>query len=161
SKVVLVGHSQGGHAVLAAQALAHDPEFGIVGDLVGVAAYAPFWLSLAAYGAQATSLAALFGYTTAKTPRAILYSMEYFYSAAELLDGPGHGLDPFQPAQRAGVRQVLTGGVCNDEVGLQGLGATAYDIFDHTFADDVGGTCALTGICASPLATTWLTRWRN
>lgn len=39
-KVVLVGHSQGGHAVLSAQSFAKS--YGLSGQLVGVAAMAPF-----------------------------------------------------------------------------------------------------------------------
>ena len=41
-QVVLVGHSQGGHAVLSAQALVSS--YGLTGQLAGVVAFAPMWI---------------------------------------------------------------------------------------------------------------------
>jgi pimeloyl-ACP methyl ester carboxylesterase len=82
-KVVLVGHSQGGHAVLSAQALAKS--YGLAGKLVGVAAMAPFW-------APARVLAALGTETPyAEDPNAQAFIIEYFYTHAEVLDGAGQG----------------------------------------------------------------------
>ena len=48
-KVVLVGVGEGGHAVLAAHALASG--YGLSGKLVGVAAFAPIWTAARSFGA--------------------------------------------------------------------------------------------------------------
>jgi pimeloyl-ACP methyl ester carboxylesterase len=158
-KVVIVGHSQGGHAALAAQSYAKS--YGLQGTLVGVATWAPFWTSMAAYGAI-TSPAAMF--KTATDYYAIEYAMSYFYSAGELRDGPGHGLDMFQAAKRDAVKQVLVGGACYDNTGLQALGTQPYDFFDNTFVDQVGTACAALTIgndCTQGAAPTWLARWKS
>jgi pimeloyl-ACP methyl ester carboxylesterase len=159
-KVVLVGHSQGGHAVLAAQALAAKGDFGLQGTLVGVAAYAPFWSSFATYAALATFSASQFGFNTDNDAYQYLFAMDYFYSSGELLDGPGHGVDVFQSDKQTAVAHVLTG-ACTDAAGLKMLGNIGYDFFDHTFADDVGSTCALGTDCSSALSTKWLARWQS
>jgi hypothetical protein len=72
--VVMVGHSQGGHAVLSAHALART--YGLSGRLAGVAAFAPLWLSSRAWGAAISPFARL---TTATDAITIAYAMEYFY----------------------------------------------------------------------------------
>jgi pimeloyl-ACP methyl ester carboxylesterase len=89
-KVILLGHSQGGHAVLSAQALAKS--YGLAGQLVGVAAMAPFWgparlLGVVGAPAQpgepANPLEA--------DPLVRSFIIEYFYTHAEVLDGAGQG----------------------------------------------------------------------
>src|SRR5262249_29189450 len=102
-QVVLVGHSQGGHAALAAHSLA--PSYGLAGTLVGVATYAPFWISMLAWGAAITDAA---GLQTANPGQyhLILYAMSYFYSAGELLDGPGGGVAMYPADKRSAVQQV-------------------------------------------------------
>jgi pimeloyl-ACP methyl ester carboxylesterase len=155
SKVVLVGHSQGGHSVLAAQSLAKD--YGVSGELVGVAAFAPYWLSMASYAAVSSFLGTT-QFNTTDNSRPILFSSEYFYSSSWLLDGFDHRLDVFAENKRAAVEQVLRGGPCYDTAGLMQLGRTAYDFFDGTFTAEVGGDCAIDGNCTTPLAMTWLAR---
>jgi pimeloyl-ACP methyl ester carboxylesterase len=153
-KVVIVGHSQGGHSAFASQIEAGT--YGLQGELVGVATYAPFWPTMALWAAIATPLA---GANTTDDVAEILFSMEYFYSAGELLDGPGHGTDNF--ANPAAAKQVLVGGDCYDSVGLAALGTNSPDIYTSDFVNDVGGNCALGGgDCSSPASTLWLSRWK-
>lgn len=159
NQVAIVGHSQGGHAALAAQHYA--AAYGTHGTLVGVATFAPFYTSMAAWGAI-TSPAAMF--TTANDSTSILYAMEYFYSAGELRDGPGHGTDMFVAAKRDAVKQALVGGACYDSAAVQALGATPYDFFDQTFVDQVGSACAALTVgtdCTQGQAPTWLARWKE
>jgi pimeloyl-ACP methyl ester carboxylesterase len=157
-KVVLVGHSQGGHAVLAAQALARS--YGTSGELAGVAAFAPYWLSMASYAAVSSFLGTT-QFNTTDNSRAILYSSEYFYSSSWLLDGFDHRLDVFAESKRADVEHVLRGGSCYDTAGLAQLGRYAYDFFDGTFTSQVGSDCAIDGHCTTPLSMTWLSRFQT
>jgi pimeloyl-ACP methyl ester carboxylesterase len=158
--VAIVGHSQGGHAALAAQSYAKS--YGLSGTLVGVAAYAPLWLSLSAFAAVTSPLA---GFKTSTDMYAILYSMEYNYSEGLLRGDSGAGLAIFQPAKQQAAKQVITGGACFDVAGLQALGATPADFYDQTWVNDVGTNCAalapsLGGNCATGAAPTWLARWK-
>ena len=156
-KVAVVGHSQGGHAAFAAQVYADSTKYGLQGTLVGIASYAPFWPTMGIWAAIGTSFAAA---TTAADPYEILYSMEYFYSAGELLDGPGHGTDNF--AMPAAAKQVLVGGACYDTVGLAALGTNSPDIYNASFVADVGVNCADGGgDCSSAASTLWLSRWKT
>ena len=79
-KVAFVGHSQGGHSVLSAQSFAKS--YGMEGELIGVAAYAPLWLSAYAW---AGILAPAAGYTTTNGAYTIMYDLDYFYSHGEML----------------------------------------------------------------------------
>ena len=119
AKIVLVGHSQGGHAVLAAHSYA--AAYGHYGTLAGVATLAPFWTSLTLFAAATTTTA---GLTTATDVSSILYAMEYSYSAAELREGAGHGVDVFATAKQAAAKDAMLGGTCYDSAKLQALGAT-------------------------------------
>ena len=158
-KVAFVGHSQGGHAVISAQHYAAS--YGMSGTLVGVASYAPWWTSMASFGAIASPLAM---FNTSANGYAIEFAMFYFYSQGELRDGPGMGLSMFQAAQRDAVKQVLVGDVCYDLDGLKALGSTPYDFFDNTWVDQVGTQCAALTFstdCSPPAAATWLARWKR
>ena len=84
-QVVLVGHSQGGHAVLAAQSYARA--YGMSGRLAGVVAFAPFW-------APARTFGVILGGYSAANPNdwyPLGTAIEYFYTHLELYDGPGAG----------------------------------------------------------------------
>ena len=164
-KVVLVGHSQGGHAVLSAQSYSNS--YGLSGTLVGVAAYAPLWTSMSIWAAGTTSAG---GLTTASDVSSILYTMEYAYSASALRGDPAMGLDVFQAAKRDGVKDTLFGGACYDATKLQALGAGPTDFYESRLVSNVGFTCA-----ANPLgsdctmapstpagdAPLWLSRWEQ
>ncbi|HWE28207.1 MAG TPA: alpha/beta fold hydrolase [Polyangia bacterium] len=164
-KVVIVGHSQGGHAALAAQA--YSGSYGLHGTLAGVAVFAPLWTSMAIWAAGTTDAA---GLMTANSTSAILYTMEYAYSASALRGDPAAGLDVFQTAKRAAVKDALFGGECADATKLQALGAKPSDFYDTDYVNNVGYSCA-----ANPLgsdctmapstpagdAPLWLSRWKE
>src|SRR5207244_566326 len=95
AKVVLVGHSQGGHSALSALSLGES--YGAEAPIVGVALYAPLWLSQRSWGAILEPSVALDTYTLAKQPLPNAISIWYHYSQAELLDGPGEGAKLFKP----------------------------------------------------------------
>ena len=84
---------------------------------------------------------------------------KYYYSAGELLDGPGHGTDNF--AMPAAAKQVLVGGACYDQAGLIALGTSSSDVYNPAFVSDVGGNCAVGGDCSSAASTLWLSRWKT
>ena len=159
-KVVIVGHSQGGHAALSAHS--YSASYGLQGTLVGVAALAPLWLSLSGFSAATSPQG---GFHTASDSSTILYSMEYLYSAGELHGGAGHGLDVFQPAKAQAAKQVILGGACYETAGLVALGAVPTDFFDSAFVNQVGTSCAalppsLGGDCTQGDAPKWLARWK-
>jgi pimeloyl-ACP methyl ester carboxylesterase len=159
AQVVFAGHSQGGHAVLAAHSYAKS--YGMTGTLVGVAALTPLWFSMSTWGAITTPTG---GFMTAKDVSLILYSMEYLYTAAELRDGPGAGLAMFQTAKQQAVKDTLLGDICYDQTKLQALGAQPSDFFDSTFVSDVGFDCAANSFapdCTKGDAPKWLARWKE
>jgi dienelactone hydrolase len=156
-KLVFVGHSQGGHAVLAAHSYAKS--YGMQGTLVGVGMFAPFWVSNSLWAAGTTDTA---GLTTAKDTNSILYAMAYAYSAGELRDGPGGGLVVFQTDKQAGAKDFMVGGECYDTPKLQALGAKPSEFFTSEYVNTVGFTCAISPItpdCTSTIATMWKQRW--
>jgi pimeloyl-ACP methyl ester carboxylesterase len=167
-KVVIVGHSQGGHAALAAQALANQPTFGLKGDLVGVATFAPMYFSMASWEAVVTSSAQLLNYNTTNSAAQLLFGLEYMYSAGELYDGPGHGLDVVEADKRDAAKNVLySTAACKDWGAMTTLGTYGVDYIDSTFSNEVGN-CAVYGAsmtatnpCASALAMTWVARWKK
>jgi len=154
TKVVFVGHSQGGHAVVAAQTYATS--YGMTGTLVGVAAIAPLWVSLDLFAAATTPTGML---TTSTDVNSILYAMEYAYSEGELRDGAGHGVDVFATAKQTAAKDTILGGDCYDSAKLQAMGTTPADIFDSTYINTVGNLCSIQGTCTDPLAAKWKTTW--
>ncbi len=141
-KVVFVGHSQGGHAAISAQAYASS--YGMDGTLVGVATMAPMWFSELGFAAMLSPLA---GYTTSADPYPLSYALAYFYTHGENLDGPGHGLDMFQAAKQDAVRNIATNDCLYEAAAdMPSLGAKPSDFFDTTFAQSVG-VCGVTGTC--------------
>ncbi|MCU1278297.1 MAG: Triacylglycerol lipase precursor [bacterium] len=157
-KVVFVGHSQGGHAVLAADSYA--PSYGMEGELIGVAAYAPLWLSAYAW---AGIIAPAAGYKTSDSGYAIMYDLDYFYSHGEMYDGPGGGLAMIQPAKRDAVKSFLMD-QCSPMpsppgVDITTLGATPTDFFDNNFIDSLSGCGIGFGGCTDATAMTWTARF--
>jgi pimeloyl-ACP methyl ester carboxylesterase len=160
TEVVIVGHSQGGHVALSAQALAAG--YGIADGmtLVGVVGFAPLWVAPTAWGAVITTTAAQLYHINTRDNGGILgYGLYYFYGHGELYDGPGHGLDMFQEDKKPIVKDLMTN-ECNDQVYLDvtRLGDVAADFYDPVFIDKVG-TCALTGSCDAEPAATWKKRF--
>jgi hypothetical protein len=154
--IALVGHSQGGHAVLAAQA--ELGTYGAAGHVVGVAAFAPWWTSMAAWGAIFNPIA---GFDTKNDSTPILFAMFYFYSAGELRDGPGGGVEMYQPADQALAKTTVLSPQCFDTTDLLKLGTTPSDFVLDSYVNDVGGSCAVSGMCTSTLSALWKTRWQD
>jgi pimeloyl-ACP methyl ester carboxylesterase len=150
-QVVMVGHSQGGHAVLSAQAL--SPTYGMEGKLSAVVALAPYWAPGRLFGAI---LAKAAGYNTTDNANALSSSIAYLYTHAELYDGPGAGIRLFQPSALATLATLGSTSTVAD------LGRTPYDYFDNAFLDEVA-PCAFTTApedCKSEVASKWLLRFR-
>ncbi len=167
SQVVFVGHSQGGHAVLSAQSYAKA--YGMQGTLIGVTAFAPLWTSMSIWAAGTTSAG---GLKTSTDTSAILYTMEYAYSAGALRNDPGHGLAVFQAAKQQAAKNTLLAGACYDATQLQALGALPSDFFDPDYVGNVGFSCAAVGAsmgqdCTQAPSTPagdaplWLSRWKE
>ena len=108
-RVVLLGQSQGGHAVLAAQARARAEN--LPGEIVAVVAGAPMWFPPRLFARMITR----------DEPRAdagtrdLLWALYYFYGHAELEDGEGRGLDVIAPSLREPLGHALKTG-CSAEV---------------------------------------------
>jgi hypothetical protein len=167
-QVVLVGHSQGAHAVLSAQALAAS--YGLAGRLVAVVPFAPFWLP---GRTLAWAISKPVGLTTADDSATIGLTMDYFYTHAELLDGQGSGLLHYQPSKRDAIARFYDqSGPCPaaTEAGIAAihdrivaLGATTSDFFQPEFLDSLGA-CGLSedpdADCRSEPAASWIKRFR-
>ena len=153
-KVVIAGHSQGGHAVLSAQALAGS--YGLNGTLVGVVAFAPLWLSSRTWGAALFKLASL---NTTDNPGPLVFSLHYFYGHGENYDGPGGGLTMFRPEKKQQVQTMLTTLCLGDlEKNIAQLGMVPSDFYDPNFCADVGACGALLS-CGDEPAKTWEKRF--
>jgi dienelactone hydrolase len=131
-KILAVGWSQGGGAVLSAQALAKS--YGADGNLVGVIAFAPEWPT------RPNS----FGYvdmlknpteTTIQTgvsSPVVAAMREYAYFTQYL--GAAHSTDAFPASARSGVQGAITS-MCQTPFGgyLQGSFPTVGQLFDDSF----------------------------
>jgi pimeloyl-ACP methyl ester carboxylesterase len=154
AKVAFVGHSQSGHAVISAQAYAEA--YGMTGELVGVATLAPFWTSMSTFAAGTQDF---IGLSTTTDVSSILYMMAYAYSAGELRDGAGHGVDVFATDKQAAAKDVIVGGECYDKPKMMALGAKPSEFFDANYVSLVGGQCALNANCGDALSTKWQNTW--
>jgi len=154
-KVVVVGHSQGGHAAIASQAYAKS--YGLEGELVGVAAFAPLWINSGAWGA---ALSSLVGLNTKDNAGTIAYTLDYYYGHGELLDGAGHGGDVFKEDKRAQLKEILTTKCQHDvEAALPSVGEKPGDLYSGGFVLGIT-TCELTGACVGSDASKWHDRFR-
>lgn len=166
-QVVLVGHSQGGHAVLSAQALAGS--YGLEGRIVATVSFAPLWLPVRVWGAVLSPAA---GFTTANNAQLIGLAMYYFNTHANLYDGPDANLALYQADTRDAVAKladpsapciadVPEGARAFSTKSLSALGATTSDFFDPEFLASVG-LCGITGDpnCSTEPAKTWIERFR-
>ncbi len=153
-KVVIAGHSIGGHAALSAHALYRS--YGMDGELVGVTTFAPFWVSGLAWGAIMSPAS---GVNSVTGSYLLEYQLDYFYSHGELLDGPGHGVDLLQPDKQDAARTLLTT-KCLDDVatGIKGLGTEADAYYT---ADAVNGLaeCGFNGDCTVDPGPAWKPRF--
>jgi pimeloyl-ACP methyl ester carboxylesterase len=139
-KLVLVGHSQGGHTALSALALAGD--YGTPAPIIGVAVYAPLWLSQRTWGAL------LYPIGSVQVPLASSaagnVSVWYHYTQAELLDGPGEGKKLFKADKQEAIESFAKN-ECWGSTALTTLGAKlAPELYDSAFVTSIG-TAAATG----------------
>jgi pimeloyl-ACP methyl ester carboxylesterase len=152
-RVTFVGHSQGGHAVLAAQSYARS--YGMAGNLAGVVALAPFWAPARTFGIIASPES---GYTSS-TPEgayALNAAIEYFYTHAELLDGPGQGAELL----RFNIGDLIgqPGTECLVLPDVSRFGETGAELFTSAIAPVA--SCALAGEgCEDPQAQQWSERF--
>lgn len=154
---VLVGHSQGGHAVLAAQS--YEKKYGADGKIAGVVAFAPFWAPARAFG---VIIAPESGYTTDDPSGvggyAINTAVEYFYTHEELIAGPGRGRDILS----FDIDDLLgsNGSECNYFPDLTPYGTYGTELFKEGF--EAVAACAAAGaLCDEPLAQTWSERFKK
>jgi pimeloyl-ACP methyl ester carboxylesterase len=164
-KVVLVGHSQGGHSSLSALAIqsAYAPDV----NIAAIATLSPLWLSQRSWGAI------LFepqSYPLSTSPTANAISIWYHYTHGELLDGPGHGLDPFVASKQALIKSFVgmdcdaqgwDGSDDSEYPDLQANGTSAADFFDPAFITSVKNAAALGNPCAAgdAVCAKWLQRY--
>jgi dienelactone hydrolase len=133
-QVLAVGFSQGGGAVLSAQALA--PSYGVDGTLAGVIAFAPEWPTrLNSFGyvdelENPTELTILTGLS--EDVVAVMRSYAYFYNNV----GPTDVGDGFPAANQAGMDNAVET-LCQTPLGgyLQAAEPVVGDIFDPTFRE--------------------------
>lgn len=160
-KVVLVGHSQGGHVALSGAALSGT--YGVDGTLAGVALYAPLWLPQRTWAALLL-LADLYPIATEPTPNAV--SIWYHYTTSELLDGPGHGGDVFKADKRAAIKTFVESDCwAKNYPKLEALGTKATDIFDPAFDKAVTNPAATGDPCPTTdpdksLCEKWIARYK-
>lgn len=154
-KVVLVGHSQGGHSALASLAMAET--YGTAAPIVGAAVYAPLWLSQRSWGAILYRPVGQ-DFPVDKSAAAAV-SVWYHYTQAELLDGPGEGLKLFAPAKREGIKQFVDTTCWEQKTAkLQPLGTFADEYFEPAFANAVGFP-SVSGACGSEVCEKWQARY--
>jgi pimeloyl-ACP methyl ester carboxylesterase len=156
SNVAFVGHSQGGHAVLSAQALAST--YGMSGQLKGVAAFAPFWAPGRTLGVVASPAAM---YSVQDSPEQIKFAIEYFYTHAEVYDGPGAGSALFQPQAQAPL-QALVSSCALLTPPPDALGSTTDTFFIQDIYDSVGNCGLDRSLCNDEggAATKWEARFQ-
>lgn len=153
-KVVLVGHSQGGHSALAALALAES--YGSAAPIVGAAVYAPLWLSQRSWGAIISRLAGE-PFPIASSP-APSVSVWYHYTQAELLDGPGEGKKLFRPEHQEAIEEFVNN-ECWGSTELAKLGTYTDELFDLEFAADVAMNATNGRPCENERCEKWIARY--
>ncbi len=152
-QVVLMGHSQGGHAALSA--LAYHADYGSGGELAAVVAYAPSWFPMTSFPAM---LALANSFPLPEEANSVAASVWYHYSNAELLDGPGAGVLLFAPKQRDAIRAFFER-ECDPDA-LSKLGKNIGDLFDPSFTSDVAPFAGLGVPCLSSRCATWMARYK-
>ena len=159
-KVVIMGHSQGGHTALAALAISDPATYGSGGTVVGVVAYAPLWVSQRSWGAL-FKLAQV--YPIASSGLINGAGVWYHYTNGELLN-PGHGLDVFADAKKVGIKNFVDTNCDQSFDDLAALGTDARDLYTSEFQNAIANAAAISGTCPSdpalaPTCEKWLARY--
>ncbi len=142
--LVLVGHSQGGHAALSSLALADDTQ-----PISAVVALAPSWFPMASFGGL---IAVSPFYDTVKDADTIAASVWYHYAHAELFEGDG--LRPFK-AEKAALVEDFVRNQCDHDA-VKALGDHLTDIFDKSFGLEVAGAAAFNAPCLTDRCRRWM-----
>ncbi|HEY4121408.1 MAG TPA: lipase family protein, partial [Byssovorax sp.] len=136
TQVLAVGYSQGGGAVMSAQALAST--YGAGGDLVGAIVFAPEWptrLNSFGYVDQLENPDELTIETgISEDVVTVMRTYGWAYNAL----GEAHATDGFPSAQRSGFESAINS-LCQTPLGgyLQGTAYTVGGIFDDSFRTSV------------------------
>ena len=159
-KVVIMGHSQGGHTALSALAISDPAAYGSGGTVVGVVAYAPLWVSQRSWGAL-FKLAQAYPIATSGAINAA--GVWYHYTNGELLS-PGHGLDIFASSKRVGIKNFVDTNCDQSFDDLAALGTDARDLYTPEFQNAIASAAAISGTCPSdptlaPVCEKWLARY--
>lgn len=152
----IVGHSNGGHAALAAQSYAQA--YGSDGPIAAVVVWAPLWISNAAWGALISDTGAVL-----LTPAFMAMTLMYLDAHLETQGGAAELAEAYLPGKAAAVRAWLEGGCWRDltsmTTGATSIGiSTGRDAFTAEFVTEVGD-CGLTDSCTTARATTWRARF--
>jgi pimeloyl-ACP methyl ester carboxylesterase len=156
-KVVIIGHSQGGHTAFSAVAMAstYAPDL----NLAAAAAYSPLWISQATWGAILFEPSS---YPLATNPGSNAVAVWYHYTHATLLDGPDAGLEVFDPSKAAQISNFVNNDCWGQWSDLQEAGATAADLFSSSFSSSIAKPAAGVGAGCSASDTTcntWMARY--
>lgn len=153
-KSIIVGHSQGGHSALSALALAES--YGV--DVTGVVTYAPLWFNQATWGAL---LLVAQQYPIADNTLATSVGVWYHYSHAELLDGPGRGLEIFAESKRAAIKEFFDTTCSGNTERIKELGTLATDLYTREFTGSIRYAAALGSSCADgdDVCKKWVARY--
>ncbi len=152
SKVVLMGHSQGGHAALSALEL--HATYGSGGVLAAVVAYAPSWFPMTSFAGM---IALASSFPLPDEANSVATSVWYHYSHAELLDGPGEGAQLFAASKRDGIRAFVEHDC--DPLALASLGKDIGELFASDFTNEVAYYAATGLPCLSDRCTLWKDRY--
>jgi predicted esterase len=161
-KVVITGHSQGGHIALSA--LAAFESYGADGELAALATFVPNWLTQRTWAALFL-VAKSYPFATDPTPNVV--SLWYHYTQAELLDGPGKGKALFKAEVRDAVAQFVDTTCWGGPYpALEAMGTTVKDIFDPTFVQSVMTAGGLGAPCpgdepGKSICETWMGRYAS
>ncbi len=147
--VLAVGWSQGGGAVLSAQAL--EKTYGAAGKIKGVIAFSPEWPTRDNSFGYRDLLENPLDLTITKgvSSPTVAAMREFSYFSAYL--GPGHATDAFPAASRAGVQSAITS-MCQTPFGgyIQGVFPKVGDQFDPAFHDALLACMKGTAGCVEP-----------
>lgn len=159
-EVVITGHSQGGHSALSA--LAMSGEYGSGGEVAAVVAWAPVWFSFRMAGAIFVMAD---DFPIAEAPGTNGVAVWYMYTAGELHDGPGKGLEIFQADKRDAIKAFVDEKCWSASYPeLEALGTTVNDLFDKDFISAIVSPAALGFDCkdeepAKSVCEKWIARF--
>jgi hypothetical protein len=161
-----LGHSEGGHAVLAAHSYAASYGFGGASADAFVA-FAPVSFSQASWGAILAPFAKGLGDFT---PGALAFSTEYIYGHLAKYAGEDHRKDAFQttpappgmPGTMADTIENIMETRCLQDLGTSLMALTpkmvSSDLYTIAYTNDVGN-CGVFGVCKTPNTQWWRSLW--